>query len=268
MKTPQMFIRSLKIVTLTLVWPMAIHAQNANDRDNVREFSTSSVQESLDKLRSGAYSLANLETLARSTNSLPVPLLTAEYDKQSDELTKAKLASTLIRLGKGDEAYWQFLGKSLDNALLDTPPSPFLFDHRGHTIPGTSAAFERWALDRHMSTQEAGERYFFDVPALVLFIAQTERQRAVPYLMRALSSSNPYVEINASLGLAQMKVNAAIPKIIAACDSAPLELQSTLAESLIYFDDPLADKAARRLIPNEERIQLEKGKSQGLKALR
>jgi HEAT repeat protein len=219
-------------------------------------------------LKSGSYSMANLETLAVAKDRAVVPALVVAFDKETDETAKAKLASTLIRIGTDDAPYWDFLERSVSGALADMAPNPLVYDQQGHLAPGPSPAFERWALNHYLSLADAADRYFYYVPGLVLCLAQTEKPRAVPLLMTALASTNPLVQIDAAKGLAQMKVKAAIPLIIAASDSAPADVRLLLAESLIYFDDPVATKAAIRLIPAEQRAQFEAARARGVKPLR
>ena len=56
------------------------------------------------------------------------------------------------------------------------------------------------------------------------------------------------IQTAAAYGLAELGDEASIPLIIAACEKAPKEVSSLMAESLIYFDNNTAQKAADKFV--------------------
>jgi HEAT repeat protein len=73
------------------------------------------------------------------------------------------------------------------------------------------------------------------------------------------------IEIAAAMGLAEIQDKDSIPLIIEACDRAPAEAASSIAEALVYFDDPEAQGAVGRYIRKDVAKALREERAQGKK---
>ncbi|MFZ0960168.1 MAG: hypothetical protein WAO35_04630 [Terriglobia bacterium] len=68
-----------------------------------------------------------------------------------------------------------------------------------------------------------------------------------------------------ALGLAQIGDKDSIPFIIQACKRAPADAVIAIARSLVYFDDPQAQKAAGEYVPKDIAEALREERAQGKK---
>lgn len=66
-------------------------------------------------------------------------------------------------------------------------------------------------------------------------------------------------------GLAELQDKDSIALIIEACERAPAEAARVIAESLVYFDDPDAQRAVDQYIPKERAKILRDAKAHGKK---
>jgi HEAT repeat protein len=229
---------------------------------------TVDVKAAYDRLRSGEVSPVDLENLAAGKERSAIPLLVSAYAQQHDSFIKAKIASTLIRLGDQDKLYFEMLTQSVEGLLEENEPAPFTYDRTGHLEASMPAVFGQWAASHNLTPEDAAERFLYDAPGVVSMLAETKDPRARATLLLALRSVNPYIRTNAALGLAQLKDRSAIKAIILSSESAQPEFRSLVAEALVYFDDPEAADAARRLIPVERLNALKADRAQGPPALK
>jgi HEAT repeat protein len=79
----------------------------------------------------------------------------------------------------------------------------------------------------------------------VSYLGKTGDRRAIPLLRQALSSPDFMIQTFAADGLAKLKNKASIPLIIQACRQAPADAAMVIARSLLDFDDPQAQSAAK-----------------------
>jgi HEAT repeat protein len=100
----------------------------------------------------------------------------------------------------------------------------------------------------------------------LVFLASTGDRRAVPLLRQGLLSPNHQIEYAAAVGLAELQDKDSIPFILEACKIAPEAVAPAIGESLVYFDDPEAQKAVDRYVPKERARILREGKVAGKKS--
>ncbi len=146
-----------------------------------------------------------------------IALLEEYYARTTDPEIKEGVASALVRLVDKNEAYWKFL------LVLATP-----------AVESDAPAY---AL-------AVG-----DMPFSLGPLARAEDPRGVPLLRDALASPNFFVASLAAEGLAQANDVASVPLIIDACKRLPPDMARFLADSLLFFNDPQAQKTFALYFP-------------------
>lgn len=114
-----------------------------------------------------------------------------------------------------------------------------------------------------MSVQQAWNAATFEAVGAIIDLGSSDDQRAVPLLREALASKNGSIEVAAAQGLAELHDSDSIPEIIKACESAPKEVASLIAEYLVYFDDPAAQRAVDEYVPRSTAQELREDRAGG-----
>ena len=193
--------------------------------------------------------MGSVEIAARAGAVEAVPALKERFVRAQDANLKAKLASGLIRLGVKDDVYWDSLAQLASQAIESDAPDFFSYDARGKATGGPSPALVEWARDHNVPIEKVVKDVGYPGLAPVLDLAVTGDPRGIPLLRRGLLNPNTIIEHFAALGLAQAKDEDSIPLIIEACKKAPADAASSIAESLVYFDDAAAQKAVDEFMP-------------------
>jgi hypothetical protein len=198
----------------------------------------------ISKVEKGQFGLVDVEIIAERHAVQAVPLLETQFERSKDLDTRAKIANALVRLGKNDGPYWDFLAERARKLLHDPPPTPFDYDASGKAVPQQpSMRLTNWAMNHDLSIQEAFELATYQAPGDIIEIGSSDDRRAIPILRDALVAENHFIQMQAALGLAELHDTESVPAIISVCEHAPREAASAIAQSLVYFDDPLAQKA-------------------------
>src|SRR6266446_4610516 len=226
------------------------------------------VSEAIEKARPDSpESIYFVEQIAQARAVQAVPMLEEKFVRTQDELDKAHIASALVRLGDNNDIYWDFQVKLVTQAVESDAPSFMSFDSHGKSVPGPSPEFVAWADAHKLSHEGLGEKQMYLAPGPVGLLALTGDPRAVPLLRRALWSTNFMIEIMGAMGLAKIQDKDSIPRIIEACRRAPAEAAAVIAESLIYFDDPEAQRAVDEYIPKDAAKIYRDARARGKKPL-
>lgn len=214
-------------------------------------------------------SIYYVEQLGRAHAVEAIPMLEGKFARTKDPLDKAKVAQVLVKLGDNDNAYWDFLVKLATPALESDQPDFLSYDEFGKVGPGPSPAFIAWANVHNVAPNgpkgTAQEEAMYWFPAEVGLLALTGDPRAVPLLRRGLLSPNHMIEAVAAQGLAEMQDKESVPLIIDACKKAPAEAAGTIADSLVFFDDPAAQNAVDTYVPKDRAKALREARRQGKK---
>jgi hypothetical protein len=214
-------------------------------------------------------SIYYVEQIAHARAVQAVPMLEEKFVRTKDPLDKAKVAQVLIKLGDKNDIYWNFLVELATPALESDAPDFMSFDAQGKSSPGPSPAFIAWAKAHNVPPNgpegTAAEDAMYWLPGRVALLGSTGDPRAVPLLRRALLSPNHMIEVVAAEGLAELQDRESIPLIIGACQRAPAEMASVIAESLVYFDSPEAQRAVDTYVPKETAMALRQSTAQGKK---
>ena len=183
-----------------------------------------------------------------------VAVLKKNFVNTQDERRKAEIASALISLGDKDNIYWDFLLR-LETSLLEGEVSSAVkSDSQGKPIEGLSED-EAWVKQN---------REFSEMLTFVEIVAETREPRGVRLLRRALSSPDYQFQTFAAAGLVRARDNDSIPLIIDACKNASPDVASSIAQALVYFDDPRAQSAADQYLSKEDVKAAREEKANGI----
>jgi hypothetical protein len=223
-----------------------------------------SVPISISRVEKGDFFNYDVEIIARWHAVQAIPVLETQFERTKDPSKKAKIANALVRLGEKNGQYWDFLVDQARQILQDVPPLPVDFDASGASIPDKpSKKFIEWANKHHMSVEQAFNYAMFEAPGVIIDLGTSDDNRAIPVLREALASGNFLIESAAALGLAELHDTASVPEIIKACENAPKEAAVAIARSLVYFDDPVAQRAVDAYVPKSIAQGLREARAHG-----
>jgi hypothetical protein len=218
------------------------------------------VATALKNVAAGKFNAGDISLLTEEKVVRAIPAIEELLKQTQNPLDRGTLATDLIRLGDSREANWNIVMSEVDEAINTTAPELAAEDADGNIIPGKlSPAFVQWAADHALTLSEA----IFDQTiraqgAIVnlLLLKDTQDQRIIPALRRALTSRNYGVAMAAANGLATLKDMDSIPLIISACGHASKSGARSIAYALVFFDDIRARHAAEEYLPRNELQQL------------
>jgi hypothetical protein len=148
----------------------------------------------------------------------------------------------LIGLGNKEDIYWDFLLRQATSALESEASSAVKYDSQGKPIEGPSPE-DGW------TKQDA---IFNNMLLFVETVAETRDPRGVRILRRALSSPHYEIQTIAAAGLVRARDKDSVPLIIDACKNASPDAASSIAQALVYFDDPRAQSAVDQYLSKED----------------
>ena len=231
-----------------------------------RTWDKKEVADAVARARSGEFNGYFAGVIGEAGAIEAIPDLERQFDLASEPLDKAKYAQVLLLLGDKKDAYWNYLVELAKPALESDAPNPIHYDAQGKSVPGLSPEWIAWAR-AHNKPTSAGEDAVYVFPGIVMLVGGTRDARAIPLLRRALSSPNDMIQTAAAMGLAEIQDKGSIPLIIDVCKRAPAEAAEVTARSLVYFDDPEAQKAVDTYIPKERAELLREDRKMGTGAL-
>jgi hypothetical protein len=208
-------------------------------------------------VKQGQFGPATLVQLVKHRAVQAIPVMKEQFAAQSATLLKEALSSALVRLGEKEPAYWEFLLIHASAAAVSDAPFPaILRDAQGKPVRGKySPEFLRWARTHNAAPDEAAQAQMSEHPIAMGFLAMTGDPRGRSVLRTAMSSHNPFVQIRAARGLARLQDTDSIPLIIEACQKAPQDVAALVAQSLVFFNDPRAQNAAEKFIPDRQLLE-------------
>ncbi len=222
------------------------------------------------------YQLQSLLLKVRRSNYDPListqatPALRQAFDNASDSLTKENVASVLMNIGQKDEIYWSTLSKRAQEIVDSLAPDPLVYNADGKSVRGViSPEFLQWAKDNNIPRDQAVSEHLGLFSVELSFMAMTGDLRGLSILRKGLSSPNYGVRATAAQGLALLQDKDSIPQLIENARQAPSEIQSYLAQPLIFFDDPKAQAAADELITDKKILEdiKQRAKAKGARGL-
>jgi hypothetical protein len=245
---------TLSLALLVLCFACFVVARAAiaqsTQTQNLTGQQTSEVERAISRIKSGTFTEFDILMVVREHQVQAVPALETQFQQNKDPYLKSRIADALVWLGDNPQVYWSFMLDNAREVLLDVPPTSFEYDTAGAVLPGrTSKKLDVWATKHNMSAQDAYMVSTLQVPSTILALARHHDVSAIPVLEEALRSQNDLVKAAAAKGLAELHDTKIIPQIITACQNSPREAASVIAESLVYFDDPEAQRAVDLYVP-------------------
>lgn len=218
----------------------------------------------IEKVKSGDFDGRQVRRLARARVVEAMPALEEQFSLKTDVLLKTELAFALVQLGDKDDRYWDFLVKQAEPALDSQVPDPYKYDKNG-TRTGHSPTLREWARVRGVDMNIASEDVAVKFPNSLLMLAMSKDQRAIPVLRRGLWSSNSLVMMAAARGLAQLQDADSVPLIISAVLRSQKAQAGGIAEWLVFFEDPSAQRAVDHYLTAERARYLRFSRDEGKK---
>jgi hypothetical protein len=210
------------------------------------------VPDAVARVKSGKFAAVHVDLIARANAVEAIPALKEQFERVQNPLLKTKIAAALVRMkGDKDNAHWDFLVKQAMPVLESDAPDFKGYDSQGKAVSSPSPEFQAWAKTHNVSPDSAAEDSIYMLPGRVLLLGWSRDRRAIPLLRQGLSSPNHMVQIMAALGLVEIGDKDSIPLIIAACNKMPAEPAATVAEALVYFDDPQAQSAVDKFLTKD-----------------
>ncbi len=227
--------------------PNALLHYSGQQKDaNRRTVAKDRLPEAISRVKEGNFFPADVHIIAEGGAVQAIPDLKKQFELAHDQISKGSIASALVRLGDKDPAWWDYLSKEAADAIVSDAPSVTQFDSKGKFVPGPSPEFIAWAKAHNLTAELALDAAMRELPARVSFLGESGDPRAIPLLRQALSSPNFLIQASAALELAQLQDKDSIPMIIQACEEAPADAAFAIARSLLDFNTPEAQSAAKR----------------------
>ena len=181
-----------------------------------------------------------------------IPALRNAFSRETQPLTRQSLAAALVRLRDPDSQYFNYLAASARNAVASD--LPFSSGLSSSTTPKGRAEFPSaselvvWAQAHNVALSDALRRAAIELPASVEALGEAADYRALPILLRGLSSPDAYVVRTSAFGLARLHDTVAVEPIIQACNTLRREERPLTAKALLYFDSHRGQRAADSII--------------------
>jgi hypothetical protein len=246
----------LRLALVLVLLPCATYGQAVQRQSD-------EVVNSIAKVKSGDFNVANIEVIAKARAVEAVPALEEQFRRATDVRTKAKIANGLVRLGDKDDIYWNYLLLQATLAVDSDLPDAFSDSNGNAMNQAFSPELIAWAKAHNVTVNAAGLLAVNDLPIKVMLLGQTGDPRAVPLLRRALQSHNSFIVLNAAMGLAQIQDKDSIPLLIDTSRRLPPGLATVVARSLVYFDDPQAQSAVDTYMPKEKATMAREERARG-----
>jgi len=216
------------------------------------------VPDAIAKVKSGDFNGVHIAMIARAGAVEAIPILKQQFSRSQDPLIKSEIAAALVRLGVKDDTYWGLLVEGATPGLETDAPRVMRFDSQ----PGPSPEFVDWAKAHNITTDSALDTLYRSALAVAL-LAKTADPRGIPLLRRALLSPYFLTQAYAAEGLANIQDRESIPLIVEACKREPAAAAAVIAKSLVYFDDPEAQRAVDTYVPADMAKLYRKARADG-----
>jgi hypothetical protein len=254
-RAPLIKFLAAPIVLAGFAFPCALFGQAAPNQPQ-------QLADAIAAVKSGDFFPSHVEVITKAKAVQAIPILEEQFARTQDETNKGKIASSLVTLGDKDNTYWNYLLQQATLAVDSDLPFPIDYAQADKSSVQFPPDLIAWAKAHNVSANSAAEGALYDLPGKLLLLGSTGEPRGTPLLQRALLSRNPLIVVAAAKGLAQSQDKDSIPLIIAACRANPT-LAALIAEPLVYFDDPRAQRAVDTYIPKDRAKILRDAKAQG-----
>ncbi|HLK63472.1 MAG TPA: hypothetical protein VKU19_08530 [Bryobacteraceae bacterium] len=173
------------------------------------------------------------------------------FGSRTNKNERQWIAATLLRLGKQDSSYFEFLAGYATEAIEDRVPALLKYDSGGHAIRGEfSPLFEDWCAKNGKDPRKIAAIEFEDHPADVLVLAQANDGRSRDIFRRGIASPNALVVAYCVQGLGRLHDSNSLPLLEQSLERFPSDEQSTISTELPWFESAEADRLMARFIPD------------------
>jgi hypothetical protein len=194
-----------------------------------------------------------LDDLLKRRDAAAAGELERRFAALTDKIQKQRIAVVLLSRRQADQPYFDYLANFARRAVTSGAPFPYTYDRQGKIVPGEySAALLNWAASEKAEPGAAAAKAFQEYPMDVYLLGLSGDQRAIPILLQGLEATNFLVIYRSAWGLARLRHVPAVRPIIAAADRQPEAGAQLIARTLVLFNDPEAQAAADRLIPDKQ----------------
>ncbi len=194
-----------------------------------------------------------------------MPALQEQFKQTQNFAQKAQIANAIVKLKDNDDTYWNYLAQRATVAVESDVPSPWVYNV--HDTATSAQGLAKWAQAHRIDLPAAMENAQTWYPGSLMILSDTGDARAVPILEKGLLSANSLIELEAAMGLAFLHDESAVPLIVQAVQRAPKDLAPDLAESLVFFDDPVAQSTVDAWLGKDRAKALRQRRAAGENAL-
>ena len=191
-----------------------------------------------------------IELSAHADSKRVIPVLEAYFAKADEQDLRNEIASVLVSIGDPDPRFWGLILAQAESALADDSPDPFAQNAAGKSAPCSSPEFLTWAQAKKLSPKAACRHAAVTVSQELLPLADSGDPRSIPVLRRALEARNTAIRAVAVKGLVLARDRDSIPLIVQLIRQAPPFEAHALADTLIEFEDPLAEAVVHQYLPD------------------
>jgi hypothetical protein len=213
-----------------------------------------SVSELLARLANGPFNKSTLYSLeGQPPDPRTMPALESAFDHSKTTEEKQWIAATLLRLGEGSRAYFDYLAGHAKEAIEDSTPFFVKYDGAGNAVQGEfDSGFLNWCATNHKDPREVAGIQFRTYLGSVRILAYAQDQRAAELLRSGLVSPNTLVVTYSVEGLGRLHDMAALPLIAKALDRVKAGDRAVIAEQLSWFRTPEAERLLERFVPDAQ----------------
>lgn len=179
-----------------------------------------------------------------------LPDLRDAFFRETQPIPRQSLAAALVRLRDSDPQYFNYLALWARDAVASD--LPYSCGFKSGTTPDGRTEFPpdfiAWAQTHNLALSDALRKAAIELPAAVEALGEAADSRALPILLRGLTSPNGCIVRTSAFGLARLHNTVAIEPIIRACKTLGREEPLLMAKALLYFDSGTAQRAAESII--------------------
>ncbi|HET9834475.1 MAG TPA: HEAT repeat domain-containing protein [Vicinamibacterales bacterium] len=191
-------------------------------------------------------------------NPLDVANSETVFALTKDSERKLRIASILVSRSIPDRRHLDYLMTETKKVLSHDHdmPWPTLYDDR--KMPSAfNPELNEWCKQHGVRFFDMHDVEYYELTRPWYFLAAAGDARAYDLLVEGLHSRNLMIVGTAAQGLAKLQDPRAIDVLISRGREVPGEALGAIVQSLVYFQDQRAQKAANELMPDPEKNMLE-----------
>ncbi len=186
--------------------------------------------------------------------------LKKKYKRANHEIYKTLYSAILLRLGVENDEYFYYLKNQVEKVLNDNRPNIYIKDESGKIIDDKkSEEFKNWYQKNNKELNQCLFESVYTFAAPLVDIGLSKDKRFFKYLEKGINSENSLIVSSSASGLAIYGDKKGINLIKNALNNKKNKhIQESIAITLLYFNEPSAEKLAEKYIT--DKIKFEKQK--------